>query len=325
MASSDADRRLRVQYPGAMYHITSRGVQRSDVFLNDEDRQHFFAGCETTVNRFGWQVFAAAQMTNHFHLLVKTPEPNLCRGTQLLLGPYARQFNRRHRRSGHLFEGRYRCHVIENETYLWTVSKYIHLNPVPALVAHPDAWSWSSYRGYRDPQQRLPWVCYEELLAAWKGACGGDALSFCQFTESGLVGERPGFPELIDGWIIGSERFAQRIRSLVSPESNEPAVRRARKRPIYRLDQVLLAVAEECNVTDEQLSMKSKRHPARRLFASLAHRLTPATLDEIASTLGLAGRDSVHKLTDASVIQKSAELSEQAARIQSRLKNSGCM
>jgi putative transposase len=127
------DRRLRVQYANAIYHSMSRGVQRSNIFLDQDDRMAFFFRCEQTVKRFGWRVYSAVQMTNHFHLLFQTPEPNLCRGAQYLLGPYAQSFNRRHRRSGHVFEGRYRCRVVENESYLWGVSRYDHLNPVPVL------------------------------------------------------------------------------------------------------------------------------------------------------------------------------------------------
>jgi putative transposase len=158
MGIQDNDRRLRVQYPNAIYHLMSRGVQRSNIFLNDVDRRAFFDRCEETVNRFLWRVYCAVQMSNHFHLLFQTPQPNLCQGAQYLWGPYAQGFNRRHKRSGHVFEARYRCRVIEDESYLWGVSRYDHLNPVPHLVKHPSQWEWSSYPGYVNNEFRLPWA-----------------------------------------------------------------------------------------------------------------------------------------------------------------------
>ena len=93
------------------------GVQRSNIFRDAEDRSEFFDRCATIVERFGWLIYSVVQMTNHFHLLFKTPKANLCRGAQVLLGPYA-YFNRRHVRSGHVFEGRHRCRVVEDESLL---------------------------------------------------------------------------------------------------------------------------------------------------------------------------------------------------------------
>lgn len=292
----DADRRLRVQYPGALYHVMSRGVLRSSLFINDDDRHHFFRRCESTVERFDWRVYAVVQMTTHFHLLFKTPQPNLCRGMQFLLGPYARAFNRRHRRSGHVVEGRYCCRVIENESYLWGVSRYDHLNPVPAIVEHPAQWPWSSYPGYTNPTARLPWVAYGEFLEYWRAAFGSGARAYCDYVESGLTNrEEVALPAAIDDWIIGSEAFAKRIRKLVSPDSNEPSVKRVRDRPQYSVDEVQRAVLSEFRIGSEVLSRKSSRHPARKIFAFLAQQLTPATLEEIALSMGLSGRDSVHK------------------------------
>ena len=317
MRVTDNDRRLRVQYPGALYHLMSRGVLRSDIYLNEHDRSAFFLRCEATVNRFGWLVYSAVQMTNHFHLLFQTPEPNLCRGAQYLLGPYAQQFNRRHRRSGHVFESRYCCRVVESEEYLWSVSRYDHLNPVPTLVSHPASWTWSSYRGYCDPALRLEWVCYDGLLAAWKGAFGSAEQSYCQFVEQGLaLSASVGLPNLVDGWIIGSEQFARQIRKMVSPESEEPNVLRTRLRPNLTLDEVVHAVSAEYNLRPERLSRKSSRHPARQMVALLASQYSTARLKDIASTLGLAGRDSIHKAIQRANANASNEFQVRLAAIQ---------
>ena len=117
--SNDFSRRHRVQYPGALYHVTSRGVDRQIIYRDDLDRQEFFRLMERTVDRFAWEVYAITLMSNHFHLYFRTPKPNLSRGAQYLLGNYASAFNRRHQRDGHLLQGRFRCQVIESERYAW--------------------------------------------------------------------------------------------------------------------------------------------------------------------------------------------------------------
>ena len=198
-------RRHRVQYGDAIYHVTSRGVNRGDIFLDDRDRQAFLDRVAAMVAKLGWLVYAFALTSNHFHLFFRTPQPDLCRGMQFLLGQYARRFNRSHRRSGALFEGRFRCQVVENESYFWT-SRYVHLNPVPQLVRHPAAWPWSSYEGYCDPKRRLPWVRYDDLLAAWQGAFGGTAGGYVQFVEVQLgASPQSPFQGAADGWILGSD------------------------------------------------------------------------------------------------------------------------
>jgi REP element-mobilizing transposase RayT len=320
MDYSDADRRFRVQYPNAIYHLMSRGVQRSDIFLGDDDRTEFFVRCEKTVNRFGWRIYSAVQMTNHFHLLFKTPEANLCRGAQYLLGPFAQSFNRRHRRTGHVFEGRYRCCVVEDETYLWGVSRYDHLNPVPVIVEHPALWPWSSYAGYRDPSLRLPWICYDDLLDAWNATFGGTRESYCDFVEKGLQHRSQVFlPERCEGWIMGSEAFAQRIRKIVSPQSHEPNVLRTRSRPDLTLDDVLNAVCGEYGIASGTLARKSSRHPARPIVALLASENSTATLQEIATVLGLADRRSVPQVIQRAQTITSDEVQHRLSIIQRRL------
>jgi REP element-mobilizing transposase RayT len=148
----------------------ARGNARQDIVHDDEDRRRVFADLERVVERFGWELLAFVVLSNHLHLVLKTPRPNLAKGMQAFLSGYAQWSARRRRRNGHLFQGRYRAEMIEDETYYWTVSRYVHLNPVRAgLVARPEQWQWSSYPGYRQPKRRLSWVAYDALLRAWGG------------------------------------------------------------------------------------------------------------------------------------------------------------
>ncbi len=139
-------RRLRIEYEGAIYHVMARGNARQDIVHDDDDRRRWLDDLGRAVGRAGWELIAFVLMSNHFHLLVKTPRPNLGRGMQAFLSAYSLWCNRRRRRAGHLFQGRYKAEMIEDEAYYWTVSRYIHLNPVRAgLVSIRDAWAYQAW------------------------------------------------------------------------------------------------------------------------------------------------------------------------------------
>jgi REP element-mobilizing transposase RayT/Trp operon repressor len=140
-------RPLRLEYPGALYHITCRGNARDKVFLVDPDRALFLEVLSQVVERFNWRCHAYCQMTNHFHLLVETVDPTLARGMRQLNGVYTQQFNRRHRRTGHVFQGRFKAILVERDAYLLELARYVVLNPVRAkMVRTARDWPWSSYR-----------------------------------------------------------------------------------------------------------------------------------------------------------------------------------
>jgi putative transposase len=154
--------------------LMARGNGRQDIVSDDVDRERLQEQLGKAAIRCSWRVYAFAIMSNHLHVVLKTPEPNLSRGMQSFLSGYANAWSRRHRFSGHVFQGRYRTELVEDETYLWTVTRYVHLNPFRAgTVEHPAAWAWSSYPGYAHRRRRLEWVAYDELLASWGGAFGG--------------------------------------------------------------------------------------------------------------------------------------------------------
>ena len=140
-------RPLRIEFPGAVYHVTSRGNEKRAIFKNDGDRKAFLAFLAETSKRFGWSITAWVLMTNHFHLVLQTPEPNLSRGMHWLNGSYAGWFNHAHKRWGHLFGGRFKAFLVEKETYFTEVLRYVVLNPVRAgLSKTPEQYRWSSYR-----------------------------------------------------------------------------------------------------------------------------------------------------------------------------------
>jgi putative transposase len=140
-------RPLRVQIPGT-YHVTARGNRRQAIYHDDEDRAFFLALRHRVVERFGWQPREHCLLTNHFHLLFDTPEPNLSVGMHALNSGYARYFNERHGYDGHLFDRRFGSRLVETEEHLLEAMRYIAFNPVKAgLCLHPGEWPWSSFYG----------------------------------------------------------------------------------------------------------------------------------------------------------------------------------
>ncbi len=164
-------RKLRVEYPGAIYHVMNRGDRREPIFRDDEDRQRFVRTLGEACERSGWQVHAYCLMTNHFHLVVETPQPTLVAGMKWLLATFTARFNRRHTLCGHLFSGRYKSLIVDGSGngYLRTVCEYVHLNPVRARLIGPEQalrqYRWSSWPEYLlEPRKRPRWLRVDRVM-----------------------------------------------------------------------------------------------------------------------------------------------------------------
>lgn len=158
-------RPLRLEYAGAVYHVTARGNRKERIFETDMDRNKFFKILGRVCERFGWSVHAYCLMTNHYHLVVKTPRPNLSRGMQYLNGVYTQYFNRQHQRVGHVLQGRYGAQVVEVDAYLMELARYVVLNPVRAnLVSDPKDYEWSSYRATIGQVAAHSWLNADVIL-----------------------------------------------------------------------------------------------------------------------------------------------------------------
>jgi len=212
-------RRLRIQYPGAIYHVTARGNGRQDIVRDDADRDRLQTELARATVRCAWKVYAYVIRSNHLHVVLKSPQPNLARGMQTFLSAYANAWARRRSFAGHVFQGRDRTELVEDESYLWTVTRYVHLNPVRArLVEHPAAWRSSSYPGYAHRRRRFEWVAYAELLACWGGEFGGTDPTgrYRSYVTAGLADPPPSpWSEARQGWVLGSLDFVARLGALV--------------------------------------------------------------------------------------------------------------
>lgn len=294
-------RHLRIQFHDALYHLMARGNARQNIVRDDLDRQRLVELLARAVGRCSWRVYAFVLMDNHLHLVLKTPLPNLARGMQAFLSAYANAWARRHRFAGHVFQGRYRTELIEDETYLWTVSRYVHLNPVRArIVDHPAQWPWSSYPGYAHRGRRLEWLAYDDLLAAWQGDFGGPdpALAYRRFVTEGLS-DPPVSPwaDAHHGWILGSDAFVDRLRTMLRDQSPAPPRRESRLVQGLPLGRVCQAVAAAYGIDPAELHRRGSPHPARAALAYIARRRTTATNADLMPILGLSRPESVPNLT----------------------------
>jgi REP element-mobilizing transposase RayT len=294
-------RRLRIEYEGAIYHVMARGNARQDIVRDDEDRCRLLEHLERVVRRPGWELLSFVVLSNHLHLLLKTPRPNLGRAMQAFLSAYALGSVRRQRRQGHLFQGRYKAELIEDESYYWTVSRYIHLNPVRArVVARPDQWAWSSNPGYANVRKRRNWVAYGALLSAWTGDYGGNdpAAAYRRFVEVGLSQPpRSPFREAFGGWVLGSAGFIRTLRSRAGPVTSDPPAREARQLAGLDPADICAAVAGYYQLDSAALSERHDSLIARRVVAWLCRRYSEAPLRELARYFGLSRADSVRNLT----------------------------
>ena len=152
-------RPLRIEYAGAIYHVTSRGDRREAIFLDDKDREMWLEIFGSVCERFNWRCHAWVQMDNHYHLVVETVEGNLSKGMRQLNGVYTQAHNRRHKRVGHVFQGRFKGILVDAESYLLELSRYVVLNPLRAgMVKQLRHWKWSSYRAMTGQGKSPEWL-----------------------------------------------------------------------------------------------------------------------------------------------------------------------
>lgn len=205
-------RPLRLEYAGAFYHVTARGDRLEDIFFEDEDRRDYLTVLGEVCERFNWVVHAYCQMTNHYHLLVETVDGNLWRGMRQLNGVYTQRFNRRHGLVGHLFQGRYKAILVQKETYLLELSRYVVLNPVRArMVADPADWPWSSYQAAVAEVQAAVWLDIDWLLGQFGSERSQAIAGYRQFVLAGLGNPSP-LDQIQHQVLLGDDAFVARCQ-----------------------------------------------------------------------------------------------------------------
>jgi REP element-mobilizing transposase RayT len=279
-------RPLRLTYPGALYHVTARGNARQPIYLADEDRRLFLAVLAQVVERCAWRCHAYCLMDNHYHLLIETPRGNLSVGMRHVNGIYTQRFNRRHGRVGHLFQGRFKAILVERESYLLELCRYVVLNPVRAgVVKRPESYSWSSYRATAGLEPPPQWLSRDWLLAQLSSRRAVAERKYRQFVQEGLGASSP-WAQVHGQAVLGQSQFIERLQPLL--------VGKAEEREIPRVQRFLLQPALDKLLSAQQVATRARRNQA--IWA--AHMQHGYSLTTIGQYLGL------HTSTISKIVQQ---------------------
>lgn len=209
-------RPLRIEYDGALYHVTSRGNERKPIFKDDGDRELFLTTLWQVSERFHWLCHAYCLMGNHYHLVIETPDGNLSKGMRQLNGVYTQAFNRRHHRVGHLFQGRFKGILVQKESHYLEVCRYVVLNPVRAkAVKQPREWAWSSYRATGGLAAVPRCLKVEEILSHFGQRRGPAQQKYREYVGEGIAGATI-WENLEAQSLLGLEGFADALRGHVT-------------------------------------------------------------------------------------------------------------
>lgn len=221
-------RPLRIQYAGAVYHVTSRGNEKKPVFKDDADRQNFLNTLQHVNKRYNWICHGYCLMTNHYHLLIETPDGNLSLGMRQLNGVYTQLFNKRHGRSGHLFQGRYSAIVIQKDSHLLEVCRYVVLNPVRAkMVEMLEQYAWSSYQATAGKTKPHPCLTVEWVLGQFSRLRGKAEQEYRKFVSQGIG--KSLWHEVRGQAILGEESFGDALVDYLEKQRNVPEIPRSQR------------------------------------------------------------------------------------------------
>jgi REP element-mobilizing transposase RayT len=290
-------RSLRIEFAGALYHVTSRGNERRPIFRSGGDRAMFLTLLEQASKRFHWSVTAYVLMTNHFHLVIQTPEPNLSRGMQWLNGTYAAWFNHRHKRAGHLFQGRFHAFLVEKEAYFAELLRYVVLNPVRAnMVARPENYRWSSYRATAGVEAAPAWLDVASALAWLDVDPAAAQAAYRQFVLEKIGCNECLWDKVTNAMYLGGPQWTKRMRKLVEskPRSTDHP---KRERAVGRADlSAIVSTVAMIGSTSQEAVRSARGGPLRRLIAWIGWHEGLVTLRSIAAALRLRSEGYVSSL-----------------------------
>ncbi len=223
-------RPLRIEFPGAFYHLTERGDRREAIYEDDVDRIAFLDLVAEVVARLRWRCHAYCLMTNHYHLFVETLEANLAKGMRQINGVFTQGSNRRHGRTGHLFQGRYQAILVDSDRYMQQLSRYLVLNPVRAgMVDDPGAWPWSSYRATAGLAITPAWLTTDTLLSSFGGTRDQEQAAYRCFVREG-IGAESLWGGLNRQIYLGDEGFVARMQQQRGDVGDEVQIPKPQRR-----------------------------------------------------------------------------------------------
>ena len=282
-------RPLRLEFPGALYHVMSRGNEKSPIFRDDVDRRTFLAVLAKVIRAERWLLHSFCLLGNHYHLLLETPLGKLSHGMHALNGQYSQRFNHRHERSGHLFEGRFKAFLVEKQSHLLELHRYIVLNPVRAgLAARPEDWTWSSYRATCGRVRTPPWLEVKWTLGQFgQFARDREAAvdSYVRFVLSAV--DETDFPRINRQLYLGSPAFIADMGRRLAPRVLDGEIPLVQQTPCPpTLNDICILVAAEWSMPVEAISRRRVSEP-KVAAIYLAARLTGLKKRDIGAAFGV--------------------------------------
>jgi len=297
-------RKLRVEYPGAIYHVMNRGDRREPIFKDDVDHRRFLETLEEACGKTDWQVLAYCLMPNHFHLVVETPQANLVAGMKWFLGTYTGRFNRRHKLFGHLFSGRYKALIVDGSGngYLRAVCDYVHLNPARAKLLQKEdplrTYRWSSFPEYlKAPTKRPAWLRMERLLGEYgihRDSAAGrgrleEALEQRRGAEDGQA-----YKAIRRGWFLGNEKLKQELLAQVSEKAGKSHYgEELRESAEAKAEQIVAEELRRLGWKEDELKRQRKGHRRKVQMARRLRAETTMSLKWIAERLAMGSASMV--------------------------------
>jgi putative transposase len=314
----------RLAIPNGVYHVTNRGLDRSPIVREEADRWDWYRQFDRAASRCRWRVFAYALMDNHFHIFLRTPQPNLSGGMHDFESGFASLVNRRHERVGPVFQGRFHAVLIESESHLWEVSRYVHLNPFRAgLTRQPACYTWSSYRYYLNPHGAPEWLDWQTVLSELGRKEAAARVAYKRFVEAGLNSPIPNpLADAKEGLVLGSDAFVARILDEVGDLADgATAAKLARLRRIPTVDEIMERVASEFECTLGELEQPGRHgNVARQVAIYLCREVGQVPLETLSARFAVsrsAITDTVRRFHER--MQNSAALGARLAALRQSL------
>jgi putative transposase len=291
----------RIHYEGAVYHVTNRGNERRKIVMNDEDRWMFVRLLGEMIDENKIICHAWVLMDNHYHLLLEVPGANLSLAMKHLNALYTQKFNKKHHRVGHLFQGRFKAIVVEKESYLQELSRYVVLNPVRArMVKHPKEWKWSSYRATAGMEKAQPWLEVDWILGQFGKARKGAQAAYKGFVEDGLGKKNSPWEELSSKVYLGSDKFLDHVHEVGKQHQHLDVPKYQKSVVKHDPDKVIEYVAKSYGLKPEEvLVARSRKSGPKEAAIYLLRKESGLSLKEIGKKMNVSFGAIGHHWTKA--------------------------
>lgn len=314
-------RPIRIEYEYAFYHVVSRGHRRENIFRSDLDRKKFLEKLEQTAERHRLKIHVYVLMSNHYHLLIETPDANLSKAMHDLNASYANWYRSKYKLIGSIFQGRYKAILVEKDEYFVVLSAYIHLNPVRAgIVKDPEAYLWSSFQCYSGKSKTPHFLYIIDILKKFK-----TKRDYQKYVMNLLRDEKEIGNEEVYGVnsILGSTGFIRRVlKDVVKHDLRDRETREVKEFRRLRLEDLMEIIMREFRISENQIKSRKKGNPYRKLFIYMIRKHTGMTLREIGELMEMDyGAVSELARYFGKEIEKNKEMKKKVERLNKEIRH----